>query len=181
MFLYWGKDISCDIFWRLPNEIRNLAAGTMHKRYLATTVLALAVVFSQTGSFVIAALCPHLSSKARSCDSQAPAESAHHDMDHMQMESTGPQFTLTTDSTAAAVTEPIGSCKHCAVHSRTSPNTGSLGEWSIPQRSVDLTISLPVAKVTAVPTLPVVVLPSRAHGPPRNKISRHVLLSIFRI
>lgn len=152
----------------------------MNKHFVATTALAL--VLSHTSIFVIVALCPHLGSKAVSCDLQAAsAESSHHEMDHSQMMVSGPLSTETKDSTAAALTEPIGSCKHCALHSRTSPNTGSPGEWSIPQRSGDLTLALPLAKFTPVRTLPPAVVGTKAHGPPGNEIPRHVLLSTFRI
>lgn len=155
----------------------------MHKRFLATIVLALALVLGQGGTFLVAALCPHLSSNAVSCESQvAPAEAAaHHEMDHMQPDSTAPQSTLNVNATAAAVTEPMGSCKHCAIHSGTSPNTGSFHELNISQRSADPTLLAPVAAVASVSTLPAAVLASRSHGPPGNEISRHILINIFRI
>ena len=156
----------------------------MHKRFFATTVIALALLFGQIGTFVVAAFCPHLSSKVVSCETQAaPAESesANHGMHDMQMEATESLPNHAEGNVAIPTAEPTGSCKHCALHSRTSPNKTSLRESNIPQRSVDLTISLPVADVTLAPKFPAAVMPARAHGPPGNETPRHVLINIFRI
>lgn len=155
----------------------------MHNRFLATTVIALALVFSQTGTFIVAALCPHLSSAAVACETPAaPTQSADHGMNHhMQMEPTGSLSTQPDGSTATAMAEATGSCKHCALHSRKRPNTASLRESNIPQRSSDQTISVSVTEVSVAQIFPAVVLPARAHGPPGTEISRHVLINIFRI
>ena len=155
----------------------------MHKRFLATTVIALALVFSQIGTFIVAALCPHVTSKVVSCETQAAPTESDETMAwiDMQMESTESLPNHAEGNAALATAEPTGSCKHCALHSRTSPNKTSLRESNTPQRSVDLTISLPVADVTLAPKFPSAVRPARAHGPPGNETPRHVLINIFRI
>jgi hypothetical protein len=153
----------------------------MHKRFLATTVVALALIFSQGGSFLVAALCPHFTSKAVSCEtSGAPAKMEHHDMDHMQMDSSEQEPSLYGVSIAASVGEPMGTCNHCAMHSGRN-STASLHEWSMAQRSGDPAISFSVATPAPVSTPPKAVLAFRAHGPPGNEISRHILINVFRI
>ncbi len=151
----------------------------MHKRFLATTVLATALLFSQGGNFLIAALCPHLQSGMASCETElAEPTMSHEGMGHMGMEhETGSNL----DPEAVAMGQPIGPCPHCAVHSRTNPNTASLRETEAAKRSVDLNIPLHFSRVVPVTVSPVVVLTSRAHGPPGEATPRHILINIFRI
>jgi len=156
----------------------------MHKRFLATTVLATALLFSQGGSFLIAALCPHFSSGMASCETQISAPTMSHEdmgqehMGHMEMESE-PASHPSAD--VAALDQPMSPCSHCAVHSRTNPNTASLKQAEAAKRSIDLNIPLQVSKVAPVAASPVPVLISRAHGPPGDPTPRHILINIFRI
>ncbi len=151
----------------------------MHKRFLATTVLAAALLFSQGGKFLVAALCPHLQSGMASCSTQLVEPTmSHEDMGHMEMEH---EAVSNGDPDAVAIRQPIGLCSHCAVHSRTNPNTASLRASEAARRSVDLNIPLHFSRVAPVTVAPVAVLPSRAHGPPGEQISRHIFLNIFRI
>lgn len=156
----------------------------MHKRFLATIVVVVALLFSQGGSFLIAALCPHLRSGMASCETQLSAptmsheEMAHENMGHMEMERE-PESRLSAD--IATLGQPIGPCPHCAVHSRTSPNTASLRQAEAPKRSVDLNIPLQVSGVAPVAGSAVAVLTSRAHGPPGDPTPRYILINIFRI
>ena len=152
---------------------------TMHKRVLVITVLAAALLFSQGGNFLVAALCPHLQSGMASCKTQLDLPPmSHEDMGHMGMEhETGSK----QDPDAIALGQPKGLCSHCAVHSRTNPNTASLRETEAAKRSVDLNITLHFSRVAPVTVSPVAVLTSRAHGPPGESIPRHILINIFRI
>ncbi|MGI9067967.1 MAG: hypothetical protein ACR2HX_16395 [Pyrinomonadaceae bacterium] len=151
----------------------------MHKRFLAHTVLGIALLFSQGGTFLVAALCPHLQSGMASCETQlAVPTMSHEDMGHMGMEHE-PVSNVSAD--ALAVGQPIGPCSHCAVHSRTNPNPNSLRETETPKRSVELSIPLQVSRVAPVAASPVAVLTSRAHGPPGDPTPRHILINIFRI
>ena len=151
----------------------------MHKRFLATTVLATALLFSQGGNFLVAALCPHLQSGMASCETQlAEPTMSHEDMGHMGM---GHESASNLNSDAGAFGQPIGPCSHCAVHSRTNPNTASLRATEAARRSVDLNIPLHFSRVAPVTVAPVAVLPSRAHGPPGESTPRHILINIFRI
>lgn len=151
----------------------------MHKRFVATTVLAVALLFSQGGTFLIAALCPHLQSGMTSCETQLsdPAMS-HEDMGHMGMEY---EIAANPDPDAVALGQPIGPCSHCSVHSRTTPNTASLREMEAAKRSADPNIPLQFSIAVPVTVAPVPVLTSRAHGPPGESTSRHILINIFRI
>ncbi len=151
----------------------------MNKRFLATIVLAVALLFSQGGNFLVAALCPHLQSGMASCKTQlAEPTMSQEDMGHMGMEhATAPNL----DPDVVALGQPIGPCSHCAVHSRTNPNTASLRETEAAKRSVDLNIPLPFSRVSPVSVPPVSVLTSRAHGPPGEPTPRYILINIFRI
>ena len=158
-----------------------LAAVTMHKRFAATTVLAVALLFSQGGNFLIASLCPHLRSSMASCESQlAEPSMSHEDMGHMQTpskERTGTE----QNSDGIALGQPTGECTHCAVHSRTTSNAVSLRDAEASKRSGDLAIPLTFSRVVTVAASPVALLASRAHGPPGEQSSRYILINIFRI
>jgi hypothetical protein len=151
----------------------------MDKRFLATTVLAVALLFSQGGTFLVAALCPHLQSGMASCETQLTDVSmSHEDMGHMRMEHDTPS---NPGPNTVALGQPIGPCSHCAVHSRTTPNTASLREMEVAKRSADLNIPLEFSIAGPVTLSPVSVVPSRAHGPPGDPAPRYILINIFRI
>ncbi len=150
----------------------------MHKRFLATIVLATALLFSQGGKFLVAALCPHLQSGMTSCATQLAAPTmSHEDMRHLGME----HENANSDPDAVALSRPIEPCSHCAVHSRTNPNTASLRITEAAKRSADLNIPLHFSRVAPSILSPVAVLTQRAHGPPGKTTSRHILINIFRI
>jgi len=150
----------------------------MHKRFLATTALATALLFSQGGNFLIAALCPHLQSGTASCEPELTEPTmSHEDMGHKGMEH---ESAPNPAPDAFALSQPIDPCSHCALHSRTT-STAALRETEAAKRSVDLSIPLHFSRVAAVTTSPVAVLTSRAHGPPGEAIPRHLLINIFRI
>jgi hypothetical protein len=155
---------------------------TMHKRFLAATFVATALLFSQGGSFLVAALCPHMQSGTASCMSQSAEPTMSHEdmghMDHMQMEQ---EPESEPDSSASALSQPASPCPHCAVHSGTTPRSASLRETEVAKRSLDFSIPLQVPKVVPVAPATVAVLISRAHGPPGDPTPRHILINIFRI
>lgn len=154
-----------------------------HKRFLATTVVAAALLFSQGGSFLVVALCPHMQSAMASCTSQQSAEpaSSHADMGHMGHTQMEQQTESQPNTDTAALGQPIGECLHCAVHSGTTPRSASLQQTEVSRRSLDLGIPLHVPKVVPVGFSTVPVLTSRAHGPPGEATPRHILIKIFRI
>ena len=153
----------------------------MHKRFLVTTVLAAALLFSLGGNFLVAALCPHLRSAQVSCHTH-PAEStmSHDDMGDMAMDSMD-ESASNPDPNAIAIGEPIGLCPHCAVHSRTKPNAVSLREVEASKRAGSFAIPDAIPNVVSVEMSSLKVLTSRAHGPPGETTRRHILINIFRI
>jgi len=159
----------------------------MHKRFLATTVVTTALLFSQGGSLLVAALCPHPRSGMASCETHASAPTgghegmSHEDMGHMGHAEMEDEHASLPNPDALALGQPIGSCLHCAVHSRKSPNTASLGKTEAAKRSADLSIPLDSSRIAPVSVGAVPVLTSRAHGPPGDSTRRHILISIFRI
>ncbi len=151
----------------------------MKMQFLATTVLAAALLFSQGGSFLVAALCPHLRSATASCEILlAETTLSHEDMGHVGMDHP-PAFNA--DPSAIAAGHGNGPCSHCAVHSGKNPNPPSLRETKAPKRSAELNIPLYSSTVVPVIVSPTAVLNSRAHGPPGESTTRHILISIFRI
>lgn len=159
-----------------------MTAITMPKRFLVSTVLAAALLFSQGGHLLVAALCPHLQSGMASCETQpAGVPMSHEDMGHMGHMEMDPEPASQPTSDAFALGQPIGPCSHCAVHSRTTPNSVSLRESEAAKRSVDLSTPLQFSRVVRVSISPVAVLTSRAHGPPGDAIPKHILINIFRI
>lgn len=159
-----------------------MTATTMHKRFFATTVLAGALLFSQGGNFLIAALCPHLRSGMASCEKQsAGAPTSHEDMGHMGHMEMEPEPASQPNPDAFALGQPIDPCSHCAVHSRTTPNIASFRATEAAKRSVDLSIPLHFSRVAPVAVSPDTVLTLRAHGPPGEAVPRHILINIFRI
>ncbi|MGI8735008.1 MAG: hypothetical protein ACR2LM_17105 [Pyrinomonadaceae bacterium] len=156
--------------------------STMHKRFLVTTLLGIALLFSQGGNFLVGALCPHLRSAAASCDMQvSETEMSHEEMGHVGMDSMENEPAAKHDNEADALGQPTKPCSHCAVHSRSSSNAISLRETDTPKRSADLSIPLTVSTIVPVSTSSAAVLTSRAHGPPGELRPRHILINIFRI
>ena len=152
----------------------------MYKRFLAITVLGVALLFSQGGSFLIAALCPHLRSAQISCNTHDTGFAMSHDMGHMAMDSMD-ESASNPDPNAVALGEPIGLCSHCAMHSSTAPPAVSLREIEVSKRSGTFAIPDAAPGVVSVEMPYLAILISRAHGPPGETIPRHVLINIFRI
>ena len=165
-----------------PTNVKSeLSTTPMHKRFLATTVLATALLFSLGGNFLVAVLCPHLRSAQVSCHAPlAEPQMSHDDMADMEMDSMD-ESASNPDPNAIAVGEPIGLCPHCAVHSRTTPNAVSLREVGVSKRAGSFAIPDAIPNVVPVELSSLAVLTSRAHGPPRETTRRFILINIFRI
>ena len=153
----------------------------MHKRFLATTVLATALMFGLGGNFLIAGLCPHLRAAPVLCHSQiAESPMSHDDMGDMEMDPMD-ESASNPDPNAIAIGEPIGLCPHCAVHSRTTPNAVSLREVEASKRAGSFALPHAIPNVVSVEMSSLKVLTSRAHGPPGETTRRFILINIFRI
>ena len=161
--------------------LRIQSTRPMRTPFVATTVLGIALLFSQGGNFLIAALCPHLQSGMASCETRsADPATSHEDMGHMGMEhesTSAPEL----NQDALALGQPHGLCSHCAVHSRTTPRAASLSDTEAAKRAFGLNIPVHVSKVAPATASPIAVLTSRAHGPPGDPTPRHILINIFRI
>ena len=156
----------------------------MHKRFLLITVLGVALLFSQVGSFLIAALCPHVRSGQVSCNRHSSestmSEMADDEMGHMAMDSTD-ESASNPDPNAVALGQPIGLCSHCAMHSRTAPPAVSLREIEASRRSGTFAIPDAVPRIVSAEMPYLAIFTSRAHGPPGQTLPLHVLINIFRI
>jgi hypothetical protein len=151
----------------------------MNMRFLPTTVLAATLLFSQGGTFLVAALCPHLQFSTVSCEIP-PAEItvSHEDMGHASMDH---PFAFDPDPNAVAAGHGNGLCSHCAVHTGNNPKAASLRETEAPKRSAEPNIAHHVSAIAPIIVCPAPVLNSRAHGPPGESTTRYILISAFRI
>jgi hypothetical protein len=157
---------------------------TMLRQFILTSLLGLALLFSQGGVLVVAALCPHLSLATPICD----VSNGQPAMDHAHMAEPDVDRRLPLEEdvshaidVGAVLGQPGEPCSHCAVHSRTNPSPASLRQSDVAKRSVDFNIQLHPPRIGPVTVSLVPVLISRAHGPPGDLTSRHILISIFRI
>jgi len=147
------------------------------KRYPITLLLGLALLFSQGGVLLVAALCPHLRLAAPICDMpkmESPVDHshmAHHDMSHNGQ--------VLPAAANAQAEEP---CSHCVIHSRSNSNGVLVRTADTVKRWADLEIPVGVSVFSSATPVAVAVLTARQHGPP-GKASRpkHVLINTFRI
>ena len=165
--------------WRIP-MLAPTRRRFMSKRLFSTTFLSVALLFAQGGSFLIAALCPHLRTGIMLCDSpaQEPAMDHNH-MADLQMDQESDESPLNPD--APALDRPTGPCTHCAVHSKTTSSVFLVRHVESAKRATNLAVPL-VFKLPE-PAMPQIHrrLTARSHGPPGNTISRHILIDVFRI
>lgn len=154
----------------------------------ATTVLGVALLFSPGANVLVAALCPHLGSPAEPCITQAPkTDSDHEHMDHTEMDSSEGKSVSAEPSTSGeapdgvSLSQPVGACPHCAMHSRSSSNPASFREIETAKRTSELNISLLVEPIVFEQESAAPIISSRAHGPPGDQLPRHVLINVFRI
>lgn len=154
----------------------------MSKRFLTTTGLAAAILFSQSSNFLIAALCPHLQPELNHCKAQ-PAENSmsHHDTDHAQVQRSKTEPRTKPVASHVSLGVPKGLCSHCSLHSQTTSNAATLGGNAVAQRTYDLTIPVSGTPPVSIAASPIALVPSRAHGPPGGQTSRHILYNTFRI
>ena len=142
----------------------------MNQRFVAAIILAFAVLFSQGGGSVLAAICPHLRSLHNASCHEMPADTAaaHHEMNRENGE---PVFE--TGETAV-------SCNHCA-HSRTKPDDSVLQATESVQRASDLPVAVSFSVAAPASQLRSVAWTANAHGPPGDSEPLHLLHNVFRI
>ena len=150
----------------------------MSRRLVLTIFVSVVLLFAQGGSFLIAAHCSHLRADVVLCDAGAQnSVPAHHHMPEMDQE-VGKSLVNGDES---ALDLPPGSCAHCAIHSRTTSTVFSVRDAEAPKRvsehAVALVFETPELLLSQAPER----LTARSHGPPGNNLSRHLLISIFRI
>lgn len=162
-----------------------MTAQQMSKQFLVITVLAAALLFSQGGNLLVAALCPHFQSGMSSCETKpSDASMSDEEMGHtehrsdMEME---PELASYPSTDSATLGQTNDRCSHCAVHSSTTSNRISSREGEAPTRSVDLSILRGSSHMAPIAVSQRPISTSRAHGPPGGSIPRHILINTFRI
>ncbi|HJT65320.1 MAG TPA: hypothetical protein VJ749_02630 [Pyrinomonadaceae bacterium] len=139
----------------------------MKQRFVAVIIVALAVVFCQSGRVVLAAICPHLRAPHETCHGMVAAvdapETQHANTDALQ----------TSDSGAA--------CNHCVIPAGNKRDDAVLQEANGAQRATDVGVSLSLSAVNPPALLKTVTWVAKAHGPPRHTGSLYVLNNVFRI
>jgi hypothetical protein len=156
----------------------------MYKRLLAISILGIALLFSQGGNVLIAALCPHLQPTKASCHKQvSDREMSHERFGHQGMESMDHEAVPNPnpDPNTLALEQPTAPCSHCALHSRNDANTSFQLKSEASKRSGEIGTPVRYSILTPVIVSPIAVLVSRAHGPPGERISRHILNNVFLI
>jgi hypothetical protein len=183
-----GESSSCYIELPLEPELITQERPTMHKRLAATAVLGIALLLSQGANVLVAALCPHLRSPSEPCITEAAKTDADHEhMDHTEMDSSEVESVSAEPSTfgeaskGVSLSQPVGACPHCAMHSRSSSNPASFREIETAKRANDINIPLAVVPVIHENESAVSVLTVRAHSPPGSELLRHVLINVYRI
>jgi len=153
------------------NEYVIVTACIMNQRFVAAVIVGLAVLFSQGGGSVMAAICPHLRSQHNaSCHETQPEDSAaHHDMNRQN------------DAPVFETDERTVSCNHCAVHSRTRPDDSALQSTESVQRASDPSVAISFSVAPPASQIRAVAWTANAHGPPGDSEPLHLLLNIFRI
>lgn len=152
----------------------------MSRRLFSTTFLSFALLFGQGGSFLIGALCPHLSTGVIQCDMRDQGSVANHD--HMADMEMDPQLeNLPNNPDVTAFNLLPEKCGHCSVHSGTTSSSLSIRHIGASKRATDLTVPLLVK--SSEPTMIQVLerLSAHSHSPPGDTISRYILIDVFRI
>lgn len=148
----------------------------------STTFLSFALLFGQGGSFLIAALCPHLSTGVMQCDARGQGSVVdHHHMVDMEMEPQSGKLPNNLDVTAFNLLPE--KCGHCSVHSgTTSSSLISIRHIETSKRATDLTVPL-LLKASEPTTIQVSLerLTGRSHSPPGDAVPRYILIDVFRI
>ena len=159
----------------------------MLKRLTLTSLLGLALLFSQGGVLLIAALCPHLRLAMPGCSSMSNqaaemdhSQMAHHDMDQDNL------LVMTardsSDSNVVQVQEGERPCSHCAIHAASKSNPISVRTAETVKRSGELSVPQTVSALPRLAASDIGVLAAREHSPPgEGNRSKHVLLNTFRI
>ena len=161
-------------------KVRSQRLRLMSKRLISTTLLCSALLFAQSGSFLIAAFCPHVRTGIMRCDTPAQKPAMDHEhMADMQMDQEFGESSFNIN--AAAFDRPTATCNHCAVHSKTTSSVFSVRHVEAAKRTTNL--GVPLVFKRAEPTVIQIQerLTARSHGPPGGTISRHILIDVFRI
>ena len=142
----------------------------MKRRFVAALIVALAMLFSQGGGFVLAAICPHLRAAKtdNSCHTNLQEVVAKH---HQTDEATGDAF---------QTQQPDVRCNHCVVPSRSKREESILQQTNTSQRADDQK-AVPVIKVEPPVFLKTVAWSAKGQGPPGPTARLHILLNVFRI
>lgn len=159
----------------------------MLKRLTITSLLGLALLFSQGGVLLIAALCPHLRLAMPGCSSMSNqaaemdhSQMAHHDMDQDNL----PVATAgdSNDSNIVEVSEGERPCSHCAIHAGAKANPISARTAETVKRSAELSVPQTVSGLPPLSASDIAVLAAREHSPPGDgNRPKHLLLNTFRI
>ena len=186
--LFGARIAPCYIWLSLNEDLSILERLTMNKVFATTVLLGVALLFNQGANVFVAALCPHLGTPAEPCITQRlkPKASDEH-LGHMQMDSIASEVVPSEvpnsqeTSREVSLSLPVGSCPHCAMHSRSNSNPVSFRESETAKRASDLNAPLLVEQLIFEHETTFPILPSRAHGPPGSELPRHVLINVFRI
>lgn len=175
-----------------PNQlVRDLQIRdrTMLKRLTLTSLLGLALLFSQGGVLLIAALCPHLRLAMPGCSSMSNqaaeiehSQMAHHDMDQDNFSPVLATARDSNDTNVIQLQEGERPCSHCVIHAGAKSNPISVRTAETVKRSAELSVPQTVPARPPLGASDIAVLAAREHSPPGDgNRPKHVLLNTFRI
>jgi hypothetical protein len=156
----------------------------MHKRFLSTGMLLLALLASAWGNVLAAAMCPHSAQSSQACCHARAAHhpSSHEGMEAMEMGDVKMEPAAEQATPASAFGQLAGACAHCMSHSQPSTLPATLREAGQSKRGSETATPLIAAETVLRTALLVQKIPAREHAPPgAARFARHVLISVFRI
>ena len=139
----------------------------MKRRFSAVIIVALAVLFCQSGGVVLAAICPHLRTPHQSC--------------HGMVATVSTNETQPADAEVFQTSESGVACNHCVIPAGNKRHEAVLQEANSAERASDLSVSLSISTVNPPALLKTVTWVAKAHGPPRDAGALYVLINVFRI
>ena len=154
----------------------------MLKRLTITSLLGVALLFSQGGVLLIAALCPHLRLAVPVCGDMTGDAVDHSQMAHHEMEPGNSLLDGLHEANTILWQGGGRPCSHCSIHGQTKSSNASVKTAETVKRTTEISVPDTVSAFAPVITSDVAVLTAKEHGPP-GEASRpkHVIFSTFRI
>ena len=156
----------------------------MPKR-ITLAVLLVLLLFSRGASFLKVEICPHLASSTVSHVARTLRPEASHEHVEADLGESETAFYQSSDAketpAPVMISQPPGSCAHCALHLRSSYITAALARSHTPRRASRFNAAFLGTPINCEYASAIHKFVSRAIGPSGTELPRHVLINVFRI